>query len=187
MSEPGDGFDDGAEAAPEHDPTGLDLAAQIARQTANSEAVLPPVPAPRKRRGKLRSRVFEEQRSGARPDDRDPQSLASVLGQVSARRGWHKRISLSTVLQGWVNLVGADNAEHSKPVLFEDGVLTVECDSTAWATGMRYSASKLVARLNAELGDQSVKRVDVRGPNAPSWKKGLRSVRDGRGPRDTYG
>lgn len=182
MAETPDEFDEPVD----HDPTGLDLAAQIARQTANTEA-LPPVPVKKQRPRKFRSRAFEEQRSGARPDDRDPQALGSVLGQVSSRRGWQKRISLSTVLQGWAGLVGDDNAQHSKPVLFEDGVLTVVCDSTAWATGMRYAASKLVARLNAELGDQTVKRVDVRGPNAPSWKKGPRSVRDGRGPRDTYG
>ena len=45
----------------------------------------------------------------------------------------------------------------------------------------------MIARLNDELGDGTVTVVEVRGPNAPSWKKGLRSVRDGRGPRDTYG
>ena len=43
-----------------------------------------------------------------------------------------------------------------------------------------------IARLNRELGDQTVLRVDFRGPQAPSWKKGPRSVQ-GRGPRDTYG
>jgi predicted nucleic acid-binding Zn ribbon protein len=29
--------------------------------------------------------------------------------------------------------------------------------------------------------------LDVLGPHAPSWRHGTRSVRDGRGPRDTYG
>ena len=29
--------------------------------------------------------------------------------------------------------------------------------------------------------------IDVQGPHTPSWKRGRRSVRDGRGPRDTYG
>jgi predicted nucleic acid-binding Zn ribbon protein len=24
------------------------------------------------------------------------------------------------------------------------------------------------------------------GPNAPSWKKGIRTIRGARGPRDTY-
>ena len=170
-----------------HDPTGLDLASDIARQTARNTPLLPPVPLPASSMKRRRFGRFEEQRSGARPDDRDPQSLGSVLNQVSNRRGWVKRISLSTVLRNWAGLVGDDNAEHSLPVNFVDGVLTVQCDSTAWATGMKFSAAALVARLNKELGEQTVKRIDVRAPNQPSWKKGRRSVRDGRGPRDTYG
>ena len=170
-----------------HDPTGLDLASQIARQTARTAPLLPTVPPPPSSMKRRRPGRFEEQRSGARPDDRDPQPLGRVLDQVSNRRGWVKRISLSTVLRNWPDLVGADNAEHSQPVDFVDGVLTVQCDSTAWATGMKFSAAALVARLNKDLGQQTVTRIDIRAPNQRSWKKGLRSVRDGRGPRDTCG
>ena len=61
----------------------------------------------------------------------------------------------------------------------------VQTDSTAWATQML--AATVVRRLNEELGDGTVARIEVRGPAAPSWTKGRRSVRDGRGPRDTYG
>ena len=174
------------EAYDEYDPTGLDLASQIARQTARTAPLLPePKTAPKVHR--RRSRNFDEQRSGARPDDRDPQQLGRLIDQVGQRRGWKKQINLTTVLRNWAALVGADNAEHSTPIQFADGILTIQCDSTAWATGLRYSASKLVAKLNAELGQETVKRIEIRGPNAPSWKKGPRSVRDGRGPRDTYG
>lgn len=170
-----------------HDPTGLDLASEIARQTARNAPMMSPIPPPASSMKRRRFGRFEEQRSGASPDDRDPQTLGSVLDQVRNRRGWVKRISLSTVLRNWAGLVGADNAEHSEPVNFVDGVLTVQCDSSAWATGMKFSAAALVARLNKELGEQTVKRIDIRAPNQPSWKKGARSVRDGRGPRDTYG
>ena len=45
----------------------------------------------------------------------------------------------------------------------------------------------VVRRLNEELGDGTVHVIDVPGRTAPSWKQGPRSVRDGRGPRDTYG
>ena len=83
-------------------------------------------------------------------------------------------------------LVGAMNAEHSCPVEFRDGVLTVQCDSTAWASAMRYNAGPLVAKLNHALGERSVLRIEVLGPHAPNWKRGRRSIR-GRGPRDTYG
>ena len=67
------------------------------------------------------------------------------------------------------------------------GRLVVQTDSTAWATQMRLLAATVVRRLNQELGDGNVTVIDVQGPAGLSWKKGRRSVRDGRGPRDTYG
>ena len=59
-------------------------------------------------------------------------------------------------------------------------------DSTAWATQVRLLAPQLVRRLNAELGDGTVRRVKVRGP-APPRQRGAWRVPGGRGPRDTYG
>lgn len=170
-----------------HDPTGLELASEIARATveASEYGVVLPEPAP-PRTGRRPRRVTEQQRSGAHPDERDPQLVGDVLNQVVQQRGWQPRISLSTVLRRWPELVGEANAEHSRPVHYDDGTLIVECDSTAWATAMRYAASQLVAKLNEALGQRTVLRVEFRGPRAPSWKKGPRSVQ-GRGPRDTYG
>ena len=64
----------------------------------------------------------------------------------------------------------------------------VRTDSTAWATQMKLLAPTVVRRLNEELGDGTVTVIDVlRARTARRWKRGLRSVRDGRGPRDTYG
>ncbi|HMS35992.1 MAG TPA: DciA family protein [Arachnia sp.] len=170
-----------------HDPTGLDLASEIARATveASEYGVALPEPTPSKA-PRRRVRATEQQRSGAHPDERDPQLIGNVLDQVVRERGWQRRISLSTVLRRWPELVGEANAEHARPVHYEKGVLLVDCDTTAWASAMTYSASKLVARLNAELGERTVTRVEFRGPQAPSWKRGPRSV-PGRGPRDTYG
>ena len=112
--------------------------------------------------------------------------VGDVLNSVIAARGWRRRIGLSTVLRRWPELVGEANAEHSTPVNYADGVLIVDCDSTAWAQAMKYTASQLVAKLNRSLGENTVLRVEFRGPKAPSWKRGPRSVK-GRGPRDTYG
>ena len=65
-------------------------------------------------------------------------------------------------------------------------MLTVRAESSTWATSLRTIAPQLVAMLNEQLGQGTVTRVLVVGPEAPSWKKGRRSV-PGRGPRDTYG
>lgn len=67
-----------------------------------------------------------------------------------------------------------------------DGELTVQADSTAWATQLRLLQRQLLAKIAAGVGDGVVKRLRVQGPTAPSWRHGPRRV-PGRGPRDTYG
>ncbi|MDO5681248.1 MAG: DciA family protein [Propionibacteriaceae bacterium] len=169
-----------AAAGEDHDPTGVDLARQIAASvSARKRAAVP------KKRRRPRP-VSGPQASGAHPDDRDPMLVGAALDRLVEQKGWNTQVNIHLLLGNWPKLVGPVNADHSAPEAFADGVLTVRTSSTAWATQLRLFAPQLVARLNTELGDGSVTRVDVKGPDAPSWKHGRRSVQ-GRGPRDTYG
>jgi len=86
----------------------------------------------------------------------------------------------------WPDLVGAETAEHSTPLSIEDGVLAVQCDSTAWATQLRLMRSHITTTIANRYPDAGIHSVRFDGPNAPSWKRGPRSI-PGRGPRDTYG
>lgn len=162
---------------PPHDPTGLELAQAVAR-SLGAQA--------RRRRRKPPPHVGP-QVSGARADDRDPKLLSDAVERLVETKGWATEINLHSLLARWALLVGATNAAHSHPEGYAETVLTVRADSTAWATQLRYLAPQLVAMLNDQLGDGTVTRIKVLGPEAPSWKKGRRSVRDGLGPRDTYG
>jgi predicted nucleic acid-binding Zn ribbon protein len=159
-----------------HDPAGLDLARTVARS----------VGARRRRRTQPRPSV-DPQVSGARADDRDPKLLSAAVEDLVRSQGWATEINVHTLLARWALLVGPVNAAHSHPEAYADTVLTVRTDSTAWATQLRLMAPRLVALLNDHLGEGTISRVTILGPDAPSWKKGRRSVRDGRGPRDTYG
>ena len=166
----------GSEPEQEHDPTGLDLARTVARS----------VGARRRRRAPPPRRV-DPQVSGAHADDRDPKLLSAAVEDLVRSKGWATDINVHTLLARWALLVGTANAAHSQPEAYADAVLTVRTDSTAWATQLRLMAPQLVALLNDHLGEGTITRVTILGPDAPSWKKGRRSVRDGRGPRDTYG
>jgi predicted nucleic acid-binding Zn ribbon protein len=175
---------DPAEPRPtvDHDATGLDLARTVARSIGAQSRRRRRRPAP----GTERRQPTEPQSSGARPDDRDPQLLGRAIDRLVDSRGWATEVSVHLLLSKWPALVGPANAGHSQPESYVDTVLTVRADSTAWATSLRSMAPQLVAKLNAQLGDGTVTRIQVLGPDAPSWKHGRRSVR-GRGPRDTYG
>ncbi|MGZ4664013.1 MAG: DUF721 domain-containing protein [Frankiaceae bacterium] len=126
-------------------------------------------------------------RGGEAARQEDPLLFAAALSQLLEERGWQDRVAVTTTLDGWDGLVGAEIAAHCRPVSLCDGILTVSADSTAWATQLRLLASPLLARLRRELGNTAVARIVVRGPVAPDWKHGALRVRDGRGPRDTYG
>lgn len=195
--QPGDDTpSDAPEAAVEpqetHDPAGLDLARGAARAAAAAGGD----PArPRRRRTPGAAAGGDDVRrsrrrsgmSGARPDDRDPQPLDGELARLVASRGWDLDLRVHAVIGRWAELVGAEVADHCLPETFVDGRLVVRTDSTAWATQLKLLAPTLLRRLNDEIGDGTVTMIQVQGPQAPSWKRGPRSVRDGRGPRDTYG
>ncbi|MDR7085513.1 putative nucleic acid-binding Zn ribbon protein [Aeromicrobium panaciterrae] len=123
----------------------------------------------------------------ARPNRDEPSALSDVLGELVENQGWTEKLASQRVFTDWPKIVGAEVAQHSEVIAFEDGEVEVRTDSTAWATQLRMLAPRIVAKLNEEFGDGSVLRIVVRGPQAPSWKKGLRSVKGARGPRDTYG
>ena len=124
--------------------------------------------------------------SGAGPDSRDPQPLGAVLARLMKVRGWQKQAAEARVFGSWPDVVGAEIAAHCRPVKLEDGELTIEAESTAWATQLRLLTAKLLARMADDVGRSVVSRLNIHGPVAPSWAKGPRRVR-GRGPRDTYG
>lgn len=128
-----------------------------------------------------------EPEGSAIPTGRDPELLGDQIERMIADRGWRTDVAAGSVMSRWPDLVGSQVAEHSAPVSFEDGVLTVRADSTAWATQLRLLTSSILGRLAEEVGPETVVELRVVGPSAPSWKKGPRRAPGMRGPRDTYG
>jgi predicted nucleic acid-binding Zn ribbon protein len=124
--------------------------------------------------------------SGPGPDPRDPQLFGAVLERLVKARGWQKPAAEATVFGAWEKVVGPDIAAHCRPIKLADGELTVEAESTAWATQLRLLAASLLKRIAGEVGHNVVKKLHIHGPAAPSWNRGPRRVQ-GRGPRDTYG
>jgi predicted nucleic acid-binding Zn ribbon protein len=110
----------------------------------------------------------------------------AALDRLVAERGWQEAVSVGGVMGRWDAVVGTDIAAHCRPIKLEGGELTVEAESTAWATQLRLLTRTMTERLAAELGPGLVRRIRVHGPTAPSWGTGPRRIA-GRGPRDTYG
>lgn len=183
--EPAETRPDGARAADLADEDALTRAAASAlaraREAARAKGLRPGSrPAPRRRR--RTEAVF----SGTSDDARDPRALGDQMDRLLLDRGWKVDVAAGSVMGRWPVIVGPDVAQHCAPVTFEDGILTVRADSTAWATQLRLMLPAILERCAAEAGVGVVTEVKITGPSAPSWSRGLRRAR-GQGPRDTYG
>jgi len=117
---------------------------------------------------------------------RDPHGLGDVIDGLTAKMGWTSPLARSELIDSWSEIVGAETAEHSTPISIEEGVLSVRCDSTAWATQLRLMRTQVTTTIAKRFPEAGIQSVRFEGPNAPSWKRGPRSI-PGRGPRDTYG
>ena len=126
--------------------------------------------------------------SSARPDDRDPASVAEAIVSLVTDRGWQAATSIGKIWGEWASLVGPTLAEHVKPETFDrsTGLLTLRADSTAWATQVRMLSSQLRKRLQGEIPGGIVSDITVLGPDVGPRQRGRLRVK-GRGPRDTYG
>jgi len=119
-------------------------------------------------------------------NDRDPQGFGASVDRLMREQGWQDRSAVAVLVSEWAQIVGADLAEHVVPIGFDDGVLTLQAESTTWATQVRLLLPSLHRTVDERVGSGVVTRITIMGPQAPSWKAGPRVVK-GRGPRDTYG
>nr|WP_223172421.1 DciA family protein [Microbacterium sp. NIBRBAC000506063] len=117
---------------------------------------------------------------------RDPLGLGAAIAELTRSAGWDSVLAKEEVVLKWADLAGADVAQHSEPVSLERGLLTVRCDSTAWAKNLTYMRAVILTEIGKRYPDAGVENLRFIGPDVPSWKWGPRAV-PGRGPRDTYG
>lgn len=113
-------------------------------------------------------------------------SFSSLLGKEIRRRDWSENMAYGWVMGNWEGLVGAKIAQHTEVKMIKDGEVHIECDTTAWATQLKYMQATVLRSIAEKVRPDVITKLHVYGPKAPSWRKGPLHV-PGRGPRDTYG
>jgi predicted nucleic acid-binding Zn ribbon protein len=66
------------------------------------------------------------------------------------------------VQEAWERAVGPAIAGSAHPTAERDGVLTVICEAAVWAQELDLMGPELIGRLNAELGDDVLRRLRCR-------------------------
>jgi len=122
-----------------------------------------------------------------RENIKDPKSLGDVMSELISNRDWRQGLAEGNIFSDWEKIVGAEIATHATPISLVDGRLTIQTSSTAWATQLTLISSELLKTISNSSPGALVEELNLIGPHAPNWKKGLRTIRGAKGPRDTYG
>ena len=122
-----------------------------------------------------------------RENIKDPKSLNDVMSELIINRDWRQGLAEGNIFSDWEKIVGGEIASHSTPISLVDGRLTIQTSSTAWATQLTLISSDLLKTISSSSPGALVEELNLIGPHAPNWKKGLRTIRGAKGPRDTYG
>ncbi|MCR2813009.1 DciA family protein [Microbacterium sp. zg.Y1090] len=134
---------------------------------------------------KRRRRPVDDENAPFAPG-RDPHGLGDVMADLTRASGWNSQLAREDLVLQWEQVAGAETAQHASPVALGDGVLTVQCDSTAWARQLTLMRATIVSEIVRRFPEAGVTSIRFIGPDVPSWKWGRRAI-PGRGPRDTYG
>ncbi len=130
-----------------------------------------------------RKEVLQEERV----DLGDPQKISNILDELIETRDWQKGIAEGNLFTDWREIVGAEIADHSSPITLYEGKLTIQTSSTAWSTQLRLMNDQILRKIQQSAPGAVVEELHIIGPHAPSWKRGLRTIRGAQGPRDTFG
>lgn len=137
--------------------------------------------------GKKRMKKVNSRGMSAVNNSQDPQLLKDILTQVIQERDWKGGIAEGTLFSTWADVVGQEISQHATPISLLDGVLTIQTSSTAWAVQLQLVTAEVLATIRASSPGALVESLSIIGPHGPSWKKGVRTIRGAKGPRDTYG
>lgn len=139
----------------------------------------------------FRSYRTKSRKNNSQEEDRtkkeDPEKLSNILSDLVTTRDWKNGIAEGTLFTKWREIVGNEIADHCEPITLYEGKLTIKAESTSWATQLRLISPDLLKNIRSRSEGALVDELNVIGPNAPSWKRGLRTIRGAKGPRDTYG
>ena len=85
------------------------------------------------------------------------ESMPKLLGRLGAPSS---PVTMEVVFTRWAELVGAELAEHVRPLRVDGHALVVAVDHPAWATRARMESEPILARVRA-LGETSLERLEV--------------------------
>ncbi|MDO5723128.1 MAG: DUF721 domain-containing protein [Flaviflexus sp.] len=130
-----------------------------------------------------------QRRTARRSEPTEKRSSEGFIGEdlkkILANPLWARHLAVAKLEVKWPQIVGEHVASHVRVKTFDNGVLTLEAASNAWAANLNNLLPTLERAVENEVGVGIVEKIVITSAIRHTFKRGPLSV-PGRGVRDTY-
>lgn len=96
-------------------------------------------------------------------EESDVEEVGKILPAIFKRQVRRENPRLVEILSPlWPRVAGRSISEHSRPITFGAGTLTLATPCSTWATELRQISEEIRAEINSFLGSPVVKKLRVR-------------------------
>lgn len=92
----------------------------------------------------------------------EEQPLRELINKMLRSYGLGPKLDEVKLLKCWEDVVGTMIAKHTRNIYFREGTLHVELDSAPLRQELTFAKSKLVEKLNEEMGKQIVQKLQIK-------------------------
>lgn len=85
--------------------------------------------------------------------------FGSVLDYIKKVYGIDEKIELHEAVKDWQSIAGADLAKHSKPLFFQNRILYIGIEGSAWAQEISFRKRMIIDGVNNRIGRPHVKDI----------------------------
>lgn len=94
--------------------------------------------------------------------DQNEESLGGVIDRLLKAYGLEDGYYAAAVITHWEKLMGPAIARRTKEIKLDKGTLTIFIESASLRQELSFAKEKIVSKINAEMGLDLVKRVELR-------------------------
>ncbi len=93
---------------------------------------------------------------------REYQPIDAVINEIVENFGLENEFLSEKIKQLWVEIVGENIAKNATISRFRDGILFIQCSSSAWRSELLLRKNKLTERFNQLLNANKIKNIIIK-------------------------
>jgi predicted nucleic acid-binding Zn ribbon protein len=90
---------------------------------------------------------------------KEPEKIGNAILEALGKMGFTERLKRQSAVTKWPELVGETIAKETEALRIDGDTLVVRVYKAAWRQQLVYFKEELLAKLKAELGDDSVEDI----------------------------